>query len=428
MIGSGPVPIVLATGGADWEPDLLGRLADRPEVTVVRRCVDLADLLATAGAGLARAALVADSLHRLDRDTIARLRREDVAVVGLLDPADDAGTARRLASIGVQTVLAATAPVADVVAALRAAVAEAVPHSADSRVDLGDLAASASQPAPVELGRVVAVWGAAGSGRTTLAVNIAAEVAAAGTSTMLADADTYGASVAQTLGLLDEAPGLAAAARAANQGTLEVAGLARHARQVGEELRVLTGLPRADRWPELRPAALDQVWSLARSLVMITVVDCGFSLERHEEIAFDVAAPRRNAATIVSLEHADTVVVVGTADPIGLQRLIRGLRELREAVPGADARVVVNRVRRSVGGGDGRQGPASVLRRHAGVERVWSVPDNVDAVDAALMAGRPLIDVAPRSPVRQAIKAIALELAPAASAARNRSRHRSARR
>jgi len=162
--------------------------------------------------------------------------------------------------------------------------------------------------------------------------------------------------------------------------------------------------------------------------VMITVVDCGFSLERHEEIAFDVAAPRRNAATIVSLEHADTVVVVGTADPIGLQRLIRGLRELREAVPGADVRVVVNRVRRSVGGGDGRQGPASVLRRHAGVERVWSVPDNVDAVDAALMAGRPLIDVAPRSPVRQAIKAIALELAPAASAARNRSRHRSARR
>lgn len=394
---------------------------------MVRRCVDLADLLATAGAGLARAALVADSLHRLDRDTIARLQRENVAVVGLAEPADDERSARRLASIGVQTVLAANAPAGDVVAALTAAVADATSHPADSRPDLDDLDTSAWQGAQVEPGRVVAVWGAAGSGRTTLAVNVAAELAAAGTSTMLADADTYGASVAQTLGLLDEAPGLAAAARAANQGTLEVAGLARHARQVGG-LRVLTGLPRSDRWPELRPAALGQVWSLARSLVTITVVDCGFSLEQHEEITFDVATPRRNAATLVSLEHADTVIVVGTADPIGLQRLIRGLRELRDAVPGADVRVVVNRVRRSVGGGAGRQGPAGVLQRHAGVERVWSVPDNVDAVDAALMAGRPLIDVAPRSPVRQAIKAIAADLAPAVPTIRNRSRHRSARR
>ena len=419
---------MLATGGAAWEPELLGRLADRPEINVVRRCVDLADLLATAGAGVARAALVADSLHRLDRDTVARLRREGVAVVGLSDPAEDQRTARRLAAIGVETVLVATSPVADIVAALTAAVADTAPHHAGSRVEPLDVEATATPPAPVEPGLVVAVWGPAGSGRTTIAVNLAAELAAAGTSTLLADADTYGAAVAQTLGLLDEAPGLAAAARAANQGTLDLAGLARHARQVSPALRVLTGLPRADRWPELRPAGLAQVWSLARSLATITVVDCGFSLEQQEEIAFDVAAPRRNAATIVSLEHADTVIAVGTADPIGLQRLVRGLRELGEAVPGGDVRVVVNRIRRSVGGGEGRRGPATVLRRHAGIERVWSVPDNVDAVDAALMAGRPLLEVAPRSPVRQAIRSIAIALAAPAVSVRTRARHGSARR
>jgi MinD-like ATPase involved in chromosome partitioning or flagellar assembly len=69
-----------------------------------------------------------------------------------------------------------------------------------------------------------------------------------------------------------------------------------------------------------------------------------------------------------------------------------------------------------------------VLRRHAGIERIWSIPDNVDAVDAALMAGRPLIDVAPRSPVRQAIRAIAGEIAVPATTARARARHGSARR
>jgi MinD-like ATPase involved in chromosome partitioning or flagellar assembly len=317
--------------------------------------------------------------------------------------------------------------VADVIAALTAAIADGPPQQIGSAVDRYDFEPTEPALEPAEPGRVVAIWGPPCSGRTTIAVNVAAELAASGTTTMLADADTYNASVAQTLGLLDEAPGLAAAARAANQGKLDLPGLARHARQLGPAWRVLTGLPRADRWPELRPAGLVQVWQLARSLVTVTVVDCGFSLEQHEEITFDVAAPRRNAATLVTLEHADLVIALGTADPIGLQRLVRGLGELRDTVPGADVRVAVNRVRRSVSGG-GRDGPATVLRRHAGIDQVWSVPDNVDAVDAALMAGRPLIDVAPRSPVRQAIRQIAAEITAPAVARRSRGRHGSARR
>ena len=45
------------------------------------------------------------------------------------------------------------------------------------------------------------------------------------------DADTYGGSVAQVLSLLDEAPGLAAAVRAADHGSLDLPGLARLARR-----------------------------------------------------------------------------------------------------------------------------------------------------------------------------------------------------
>ena len=48
-----------------------------------------------------------------------------------------------------------------------------------------------------------------------------------GTPTLLADADVYGGVVAQVLGFLDEAPGLAAAARLANNGQLDVAGAGR---------------------------------------------------------------------------------------------------------------------------------------------------------------------------------------------------------
>ena len=42
-------------------------------------------------------------------------------------------------------------------------------------------------------------------------------------------------------------------------------------------------------------------------------------------------APRRNGATLAILDAADLIIVVGAADPLGLQRLARGLTELHDA-------------------------------------------------------------------------------------------------
>ena len=75
---------------------------------------------------------------------------------------------------------------------------------------------------PAGRGRVVAVWGPTGApGRTTVAVGVADEAARLGVSTLLVDADVYGGVVAQVLGLLDESPGLAGAARQASAGGLD---------------------------------------------------------------------------------------------------------------------------------------------------------------------------------------------------------------
>ena len=64
----------------------------------------------------------------------------------------------------------------------------------------------------------MAVWGPTGApGRTTVAVGLADEAARLGISTLLVDADVYGGVVAQVLGLLDESPGLAGAARLAGR-------------------------------------------------------------------------------------------------------------------------------------------------------------------------------------------------------------------
>jgi Flp pilus assembly CpaE family ATPase len=414
------VPVLTAVSDALWEAELVAALSGGDlGVAVVRRCVDLADLLATAATGQARAALLSADLRRLDRDALGRLALAGVAVVGLVPPGDEQAE-RRLRQLGVRHVLPADTAPRELSAAVVEAVADGPVTSYAERAAVGDarsalphLGEPAEGAAPdAGEGRVVAVWGPTGApGRTTVAVGLAGELAALGRPTMLVDADVYGGVVAQVLGLLDEAPGLAGACRQAGAGALDRPALATFARTVGPELRVLTGIARADRWPELRPTSLEVVLELARTLATTTVVDCGFGLEQDEELAYDTAAPRRNGATLTVLEQADTVLAVGTADPVGLQRLVRGLAELREAVPGVQPLVVVNRVRDTAIPGDPGKEIAAALARYAGVDRVVGVPLDVAAVDAAVVAGRTLTEAAPASPARRALAGLAAELA-----------------
>ncbi|HEX7105466.1 MAG TPA: hypothetical protein VF218_05835, partial [Acidothermaceae bacterium] len=271
------VPVLTAVTDPVREAELVSSF-ERADygVSVVRRCVDLADLLSSAAGGTARAVILSADLRRLDRDALARLASAGVAVVGLVGD-DDAH--RRLRQLGVRHVVAADAGPQAISAAVAAAVAEELVADTDPlRLGYADPRAALPPPHLVDQGdvapeqstwggRLVAVWGPTGApGRTTIAVTIATEAARLGVDTLLTDADVYGGVVAQALGLLDESPGLAAAVRQANAGSLDVVALAKLARVVSPQLRVLTGVARADRWPELRPAALTSVYTLSRRL------------------------------------------------------------------------------------------------------------------------------------------------------------------
>jgi Flp pilus assembly CpaE family ATPase len=278
----------------------------------------------------------------------------------------------------------------------------------------GGVAEPAQPGEPRRPGIVIAVWGPVGSpGRTTLAVNLAAELAAAGTATLLVDADTWGASVGQVLGLLDEAPGLAAATRLSEQGALDVAALARVAPEVAPRLRVLTGLPRADRWPEARAGAVGDLLAVARHLVEVVVVDCGFAVEDDEELSYDTVAPRRNAATLTVLERADQVVLVGAADPVGLQRLARAAEELGSRTSGIRT-VVVNKVRASVDGPGPERAITQVLSRFSGLTDLTFLPWAPAECDLALWEGRTLADVAPEGALVREVRRLAGRLVPGA--------------
>jgi MinD-like ATPase involved in chromosome partitioning or flagellar assembly len=253
------------------------------------------------------------------------------------------------------------------------------------------------------------VWGPTGApGRTSLAIGLAAELARLGHRTLLVDADTYGASIAQSLSLVDDTTGLGTAVQELDRGTLDDTGLRDLTQEVLPGLWVLPGIPRPSHWSALTPTGLGALWPLTRRLAAWTVVDCGFLLEPRENGTDTTATSRRGAATLSPLREADLVLAVGQANPVGLHRLVRGLSELRALLPvDRRVRVVVNRVRPSAVGSSPERRVTRALRQFAGVHDPVLVPDDPAAHDRALLRGVPLAQVATDSPARRAVQSLA---------------------
>lgn len=416
------VAVAALLGGLSDEAVVVAALSRDAEVRLARRCLDVSDLLATVSSGAADVALIVPSARGLTVDLLERLAAL-VPVVAVADTREGGGEQSR--ALGLLPVGPDPAEVLD---ACRRAVARPRPvgrHGysvpASSRPPTPTLPPSTGDVAPSSgggaRGRVVAVWGPVGSpGRTSTAVHCAGEAVASGApgaTVLLADADTYGPSVAVALGVLEEIPGLAAACRAATLHELTVPQLAELAPEVVPGLRILTGLTRTERWPELRPSALAQVWEVARALADLTLVDVGFCLEQDEELSFDTQAPRRNGAALGTLEAADEVLAVCRPDPVGVLRFVREWPHLTEAVT-APIRVVVAGVRSRTAGADSRREVLHLLEMHCGVRReeVVLVPDDRDAYDAALLRARTLAEAAPRSRARRELRRLAEQLLP----------------
>lgn len=493
-------PVTVVAVG-DTPSGVIAELAQRTgSVQIVRRCPELAELLAACQNGLAQAAVVASGADELSATLVDRLAAVGVSVVAIAATEHDA---QRLQGLGAVPVSEQVTPeqlsqlVASAVLSRRwlDAAGYAVPTASDARAvsggaalqdvydgvsltsaakaDIGgssrdnalsgadhpdtvgeaepdavpDSVAHRSKDVPSEgsptgvwararqrfhrstkdpsnattsatapeqdasNSTLVAVWGPIGSpGRTTVAINLAAEQAATGRSVMVIDADSYGASIAAALGLLEESASFAQACRAADQGSLSAVQFSAITTKVvfsGGTFSLLTGLTRADRWPELRAAAVARVLQRARESAQLVVVDCGFSLENDEELSYDTVAPRRNAATLAVMAEADIVYAVGSGDSVGIPRLIRGINELQVSFPANRVDVVVNKVRRKAAARTPEKALAQAWERFGPSLPIQHfLPWDSDLCDRALLEGRLLLEIAPDSPLRKAIRGI----------------------
>jgi len=411
------IVVLMVAVGAAWEAPALRVLDDHPGTVVLKRCVDVDDLLAAASAGQAEVAVLALDSRGLDLAAVDHLRAHGVRPVAVVPAGPREAARTRADRIGVATLVgedeigrlpeAVTAPdpVRGSAAATRArprgprpSAPPGPPPPAGDAVTAGlhSQQEPTRPPAPggpsaggEAPGRVVVVWGPTGApGRSTVAMGLAAESARRGRPTVLVDGDPFGGSLAQQLGVVDEVSGLLAAARLSASGALEEQ-LHTVLRAVGSDLAVLTGLPRPDRWVEVRPGVVDHVLAIARGRGDV-VVDTGFCLEQGDA-PYDLGGrPSRHQMTLEALAAADEVVAVGSADPVGLSRLARGLADLRELAPGTAVRVVVNRMRSSLGWTEQQVG-AVVAQVSRPVGLVF-LPEDRAAVDRAAVAGRSLVE------------------------------------
>ncbi|HNA98227.1 MAG TPA: hypothetical protein PLO27_02710 [Marmoricola sp.] len=369
--------ILLAAAGQAWETNALELLAaaQRP---VLKRCVDLTDLLASAATGQAAIAVLSEKLMGLDADAVIRLKRAEVRpiVVGEQD----------LTGIGITDFV----PV-DRIDELLGQIEASAPNTSVLDPEPPDVL-----PQTNASGRVVVVHGANGApGRSLIGTTIAA-LRARDSPTVLLDLDPQAGSVAQSLGVLDEVSGLLAAARLANNGALDSPSFARCRRRINPGLDVLTGLPRSDRWMEVRAGAVPRILELSREVGDV-VVDAGSSLEDDTDVSRSVG---RNQTTIDAVAEADSIVLVGGAEPVGLSRLTRSLVGLREVTP-VPVHVVINRMRDSLGWK--RSDIQDLITTYAEPTTITFVPLDLAGVDRSMVQGKSLVEVG-NSPILKALE------------------------
>jgi MinD-like ATPase involved in chromosome partitioning or flagellar assembly len=273
-----------------------------------------------------------DEVHRLDR-----------RVLGVYDLGEVSGDEplsaglERLRQCGVDDVIEASAPPSEFVAAV-AALAE----SAGARLE-AELGLVAPEP-PLERreepdstrGFVTVVASPPGGcGASEIAIAMGAALARRGDGTAVVDADDLAPSLAQRMGL-GLYPNLRAGIQAVEEGTGDLDRALVRVREGGFD--AMAGLSRPRDWAAVRPF---EVAEMIRSLALIrqqVVVNAGPCLE---DLAW-LGQPERFGIARHLVGLADSLVVVGRADPVGVKRLLEWLAEARTLSPGTPIHVVIN--------------------------------------------------------------------------------------
>lgn len=252
-------------------------------------------------------------------------------------------------------------------------------------------------------GKVIAVWSPVGSpGKSTIALNLAYELASMGKRTLLIDLDLTAPSLGLMLNLGEPMAGVTAVARLVRQQRFDIEQLFRLSvgiKKARVTLRFLPGLTSPKRWVEVTPETVTRLLNVASSNFDAVIVDVASELS---DSIFQTDHPvARNAATRQIIAEANCVLSVISDTKISISRYLQQFHELDSL--NRSRLTIVNRFQ----GGSKIQAALKALTK----ERVFAtVPEDLPSAQLAEGLGLPLALARRKSLARQAIAALAHKL------------------
>lgn len=336
------VVLGLARARSAWFRDLArwSTAAMVPVEFIKRMSVEQVRVSLRSGPGLS-ALLIDDSMPGLDRDLVDLALERGCAVV-LVDSGRAPSTWIDLGASAVLPAGFSRAELIQVLGHVATPVARSTEVPAQGVVDL--------RPLPAYRGRLVAVTGAGGTGRSTLAMAIAQGLAAdprhAGL-VCLADLALH-ADLAMLHDAADVVPGVVELVEAHRSGTPTVDSVRALTWYVDTRgYHLLLGLRRHRDWTAIRPRAFEAGVEGLRRCFRIVVADIDADLE-DEMLTGSLDVEERNTMARVAAAAADLVVVVGEPGLHGVHGMLRVTRDLlHHGVSGERILPVVNRAPRS---------------------------------------------------------------------------------
>ena len=360
------INILLALTNQTWQLEVMSNINEQSQLKIKRRCVDSVDLMSAIHLGLANKIVISTEFPNLSIETITKAKKLGCEIFGIYLQ-DDLESLEKLKNYGVMTNFAINA--------------------SDNNKSLKNLISQLSNITEIDkfssgleeltqIPGLISVWGINGSpGRTSTAINLSFSLANKNSPTLLMDLDAVAPSVAASLGIVREVPGISSVIHDALKGRLNVQSFEKNVIEIEPGLHVLTGITNPKRWPELRTEGLIQVLKQASQIYPNIICDLSAVLpETLDPNLSNLDIFRRFDHIPKVLELSTQVIFVLNAAPLALIRASESLEALSEIYK-REPLIVLNKVNNFNLGSTYESTIEAILGRWTNLGQFQRIPD-----------------------------------------------------